>query len=212
MSVKPIIAPALSNEEFELIPADVYLARCFRMIDIGTHVLEGQFGSKDTHQVLISWELLKNDDDEPVVMSDGKTFFTINKKYTLSMHKKSNLRSDLDSWRGIPFTEEEASEFDITNLLDKFCKIQVIHNVNGDKTYANVKNIMPTRKTADSINKAYTFSLADRDMEVFESLSDYIKGQITSSHEWENQPQTHEDVVLEDIDEDKPIDLSEIPF
>jgi hypothetical protein len=213
MSVKPIKAPALNSEEFELVPAEVYLARCYRMIDLGTHEVDGQFGAKDVHQVVISWELLKNDDDEPVFMSDGKSVFTINKKYTLSMHKKSNLRSDLDGWRGIAFTEEEASEFDITNLINKFCKIQVMHNTNGDKTYANVKNISHTRKTADVVNKAYTFSLEDRDMEVFEGLSDYYKAQITSSYEWTGKSDD-KDINQEIVDDsdDKPIDLSEIPF
>lgn len=212
MSVKPIKAPAINSEEFELVPAGVYLARCYRMVDLGTHSIEGQYGTKDTHQVLISWELLKNDEDEPVFMNDGKTVFSVNKKYTLSMHKKSNLRSDLDSWRGIPFTEEEASEFDITNLLDKFCKIQVMHNTNGDKTYANVQNIMPTRKTAEAVNKVHSFSLQDRDMEVFEGLSEYVKNQITTSHEWKGaQNEENVDQTIEDS-EDKPIDLSEIPF
>lgn len=212
MSIKPIKAPVLNSEEFEMVPAGVYLARCYRMIDIGTHNIETkQNGAKDVHQVIISWELLQDDDDQPVFMSDGEKHFTINKTYTLSMHKKANLRADLDSWRGIAFTEEEASEFDITNLLDKFCKLQVIHNTSGDKTYANVNTIMPTRKRAESTTEAYSFSLEDRDMAVFDELSDYLKGKITSSKEWDGEPSESQETVLEDI-EDKPIDLSEIPF
>lgn len=211
MSIKPIKAPVLNTEEFEMTPAGVYLARCFRMIDVGTHTIETkQNGAKDVHQVILSWELLQDDDGEPVFMSDGEKHFTVNKTYTLSMHKKANLRADLDSWRGIPFTEEEASEFDITKLLDKFCKLQIIHNQSGEKTYANVNTIMPTRKTAEPVNDAYSFSLEDRDMEVFENLSDYLKSKIQSSAEWSGAKT--EEVVIEDLEDDKPIDLSEIPF
>lgn len=213
MSIKPIKAPVLNTEEFEMVPAGVYLARCYRMIDIGTHTIETkQNGAKDVHQVILSWELLQDDEDQPVFMSDGEKVFTVNKTYTLSMHKKANLRADLDSWRGIPFTEEEASEFDITKLLDKFCKLQIIHNVSGDKTYANVNTIMPTRKTASVVNETFSFSLDDRDMEVFENLSDYVKNKITTSFEWDGEPTKVADSLPDDEDVDKPIDLSEIPF
>lgn len=213
MSIKPIKAPVLNSEEFEMVPAGVYLARCYRMIDIGTHTIETkQNGAKDVHQVILSWELLQDDDDQPFFMSDGEKVFTINKTYTLSMHKKSNLRADLDSWRGIPFTDEEASDFDITKLLDVFCKLQVIHNSVGDKTYANVKTIMTTRKKTTAINEAFSFSLVDRDMEVFENFSDYLKSKITSSFEWEGEPVKTPDNIPTEEDVDKPIDLSEIPF
>lgn len=213
MSIKPIKAPVINTEEFEMVPAGVYLARCYRMIDIGTHTIETkQNGAKDVHQVILSWELLQDDDDQPFFMGDGEKVFTISKTYTLSMHKKSNLRADLDSWRGIPFTDEEASDFDITKLLNVFCKLQVIHNVVGDKTYANVKTIMTTRKKAEVVNEAFSFSLDDRDMEVFEGLSDYVKNKITTSFEWEGQTAKAIDNLPTDEDVDKPIDLSEIPF
>ena len=91
------------------------------------------------------------------------------------MNKKANLRQDLDAWRGVPFKDDEADGFDITKLLDKFCKIQVVHNVSGDKTYANVGSIMTTKKTAEAVNEIVGFSVADPDMEVFEKPQSGLK-------------------------------------
>lgn len=214
MSTKPITASVGGSGEFELVPAGVYLARCYKMIDIGTQTVTSKaFGSKDIRQVILSWELLQDDDGEKVTMEDGRPF-SISKTYTLSMNSKANLRKDLDSWRGVPFKDAEADGFDITKLLDKFCKLQVVHNVSGDKTYANVGSIMTTKKSAEGVNEVVGFSMADPDMEVFGKLPEWLQNKIRESAEWTDDGQGDADAAPNQsapIGEDK-IDLKDIPF
>lgn len=214
MSVKPIKASVGGGGDFELVPAGVYLARCYRMIDIGTQqVTSKKFGTKNVRQVMLYWELLQDDDGEKVAMEDGRPF-SISKTYTLSMNKKANLRQDLDAWRGVPFKDDEADGFDITKLLDKFCKIQVVHNVSGDKTYANVGSIMTTKKTAEAVNEIVGFSVADPDMEVFEKLPEWIKTKVQESAEWNDDGDDDPEAApgqSAPVGEDK-IDIKDVPF
>jgi hypothetical protein len=46
--------------------------------------------------------------------------YIVQKRYTLSSHKKSTLRRDLEAWRGRPFTDSQADDFDIDMLIGAF--------------------------------------------------------------------------------------------
>lgn len=214
MSVKPITASVGGGGDFELVPAGVYLARCYKMIDIGTQqVSSKKFGTKEIRQVILSWELLQDDDGAKVTMEDSRPF-SISKTYTLSMNSKSNLRKDLDSWRGVPFKDSEAEGFDITKLLDKFCKLQVVHNVSGDKTYANVGSIMTTKKTVEAVNAVVGFSMSDPDMSAFNSFPEWLQNKIRESNEWQDDGTDDAEAAPSQsapVDEDK-IDIADLPF
>ncbi len=208
---KPIKAAVGGGGDYELVPAGVYLARCYQMIDLGTQkVVSKQFGTKNVRQVMLYWEILQDDDGKPVFMEDGKRVSSISKTYTLSMHKKSGLRKDLDAWRGQPFTDAEADGFDITKLLGVFCKIQVVHNQSGDRTYANVSTIMNTKKTAKGVNDLVGFSIEDPEMEVYESLPEWLQNKIAEAKEWSDD--THVDPDSDPEASDEPIDIKDVPF
>ena len=214
MLVKPIIASAGNTTEFELVPAGVYLARCYKMIDIGTQqVASKKFGTKEIRQVILSWELLQDDDGGKVAMEDGRPF-SISKTYTLSMNSKANLRKDLDSWRGVPFKDEEAEGFDITKLLDKFCKLQVVHNISDDKTYANLGTIMNTKKAVEGVNEIAGFSISDPDMEVFGKLPEWLQTKIKESNEWtdDNGDDVNAAPGQSAPVDDNEIKLTDLPF
>lgn len=208
-----IKAPVGNSEEFELVPAGVYLARCYKMVDIGTQqITSAKFGTKDVRQVIIYWELLQDDDGEAVFMKDGKRVFSISKTYTLSMHKKANLRADLDAWRGKPFTDAEAADFDVAKLLGVPCKIQVVHNTSGDKVYANVGSIMTTKKKVEGVNSVVEFSIDSPDMKVFEELPQWLKDKIQGSAEWDDDTAVDADTEQSADVEDDKIDVADVPF
>jgi len=215
MSIKPIRAKAGENQEFEQIPAGVYLARCYKMVDIGTQQTHSaKFGDKEVRQVILSWELLQDDDGKAVSMADGERVFSVSKKYTLSMNKKSNMRKDLDSWRGVPFTDAEANDFDITKLLGQFCKLQVVHSTTGDKTYSNVATLMNTKKKVDGVNDIVGFSIEEPDMEVFNALPGWLQTKIRESNEWTDDAEVDEESDGSAVEsaEQEEIDVSGLPF
>lgn len=126
--------------DFTPIPEDLHLAVCYGIWDIGTQFSE-RFG-KSVHKIVIIWEIpgIRGEFER-----DGKKVSlprVISKRFTLSLHEKSDLRKTLESWRGKGFTEEELKGFDLKKLLGAPCQITVKHNKEGDKVYANVSAIV----------------------------------------------------------------------
>jgi len=88
-----------SEGEYKQVAPGTYVARCISMIEIGTVREEFQGQIKSVQKVQIRWEL-------PTELSifdpeKGEQPFRVSKMYTLSMHEKSNLIKDLESWRGV---------------------------------------------------------------------------------------------------------------
>lgn len=172
----------------QLIPTGNYVARCYRMIHIGT-VEEVILGEKKVlNKVRIGWEL----PTEMRVFSEdkGEQPLVIDKEFTLSLHEKSALRAVLKSWRGKDFTEDEAKAFDITKLLGVQCMINIIHKPSKkdpSKIYEEIAGItsMPKGLTApEQINPTFVLSYDEWSEAKFSTLPDFIKNKMMSSMEY----------------------------
>lgn len=203
--------------DYEIPAEGVYIAKCFKLIDLGTQWIEFAGEKKQQAKVLVSWELL----DPEANMKDSRPF-AVSKRYTASLHEKSALRKDLQSWRGKKFTAEELEGFNLKKVLGAYCQLQIVHTQSGESTYANVDTIMSTREKPTGINPLASFDLDEPDLELFETFSDKLKETIKASPEWrmkeqetqavsELKPGQKPDVVITDIG-DEPIDLADIPF
>lgn len=178
-------------QEFERVSPGLHLARCYRVIDLGTQKTNYKGQMKMTRQVMISWEILGSDDTgKPIRMKDGRPFM-ISRNFTLSWAESSNLRASLQSWRGKPFSQEEMRRFDLKNILGAWCMLNVIEKTSeGDKTYSRVENITPVPgmiKQAglpEPVNEAQMFALQSPDWAVFEKLSQGIQNKIMASPEY----------------------------
>jgi hypothetical protein len=175
--------------DFVQVEPGTYVARCYSMIEIGTIETEFNGEKKKAHQVNISWEL----PEETAVFHEekGPEPFVVSKTYTLSMHEKSNLRKDLESWRGKGYTEEEAKRFDITKLLGKPCILNIIHEPgkkDASKNYvkvASVNKLMKGQECPAQVNQTRLLSFDEFNWEVFENLSSWLKDKIKSSEEYQ---------------------------
>lgn len=183
-----IIATSNGSAQRELIEPGNYVARCYKMIQIGT-VKETINGvDKMLHKVRIGWEL----PTELRVFKEetGEQPLIIDKEYTLSMSEKSNLRQMLKSWRGKDFTEEEAKAFDITVLLGKPCLINIIHKpskTDPSRHYEEISGITTIVKgmsVPPAINPTEVLSFDSFNHELLESLPDFIKDKVKSSEEY----------------------------
>lgn len=178
-----------SEGEYKQVAPGTYVARCISMIEIGTIKEDFQGQIKNVQKVQIRWELPT--ELEVFDSAKGEQPFSVSKTYTLSMHEKSNLRKDLESWRGKGFTEEEARKFDITKLLEKTCILNIIHRpskTNPGRTVTEISSIMPMMKGQTcpvQINPTRVLSYDNFNWELFESLSDYTKDKIKSSVEFQ---------------------------
>lgn len=197
--------------DFEMVPPGLYIARCYRLIDLGTQTSTNSYGTTSKKKIMISWELL----DDPR-MEDGRPF-SVHKNYTASLNDKANLRADLESWRNRKFTDIELESFDLTSILGAYCQIQVVHSEDGK--FANVQSIVTFKGTnrPEPVNPDLAFDIDNPDMQVFDALSDTVKAKITEAPEWNavgksgvDLPPVNPDVVIEDIEGE--INLDDIPF
>ena len=197
---------------FEACPTGVHLSRCYRIIDLGTQKTTYMGQEKFAHKIMLCWEIHGTDEDgKPLLMRDGRNFAMF-KNYTLSWSEKANLRIDLQSWRGKPFSPEEMKKFDLQNVLGAWCMLNLIETdgANG-KTYVNIKGITPVPSIIKSsgfpapVNKNEIFTMSNPNMEVFSTFSDNLKAKIKSSPEWkkiespEDVPANYGDIANSDI-------------
>jgi len=155
-------------------------ATCIRIIDIGTQEREYQGKTSYRRQSLIIWEIDGQVDDQ------GQPI-TISKAYTASLGDKANLRKDLESWRGRPFTSDELAGFDVKNLLGKPCLLNLIkvQGQKGEKVVIATISALPKGMPAPDapVHTQYIYSLDDHDQAIWDTLSDGIKGWINRSQE-----------------------------
>lgn len=179
--------PPPGGGDFTPPPAGTHLATCYRVIDLGTQLGEWKGKPKQQYKIIISWEL--HCDEK---MDDGRAF-TVSQRYTYSMSEKANLRKNLESWRGVPFTEADfagpPNGFHIRKLIGAPCLLSIIHESKDGKTYANIASISRLMKgmTPPPLeNQKVYFSLdpAEFDRAVFDTFSENIKGTIMKSPEW----------------------------
>lgn len=201
-----------NSQPRELIPAGNHIARCYSMVHVGTNKEIIQGTEKPLNKVRLTWELpteLRVFNEEK-----GEQPMVVSKEYTLSMHEMSNLRKDLESWRGKGFTEDEAKSFDITKLLGVPCLLNVIHKTSAKgSNYENISSITTLIKGMDcpaQVNETFEFNYTDKfDPKLVETFPDFIKDKIKTSVEYRErigmlEGEAQEGEIAQDETDDLP--------
>lgn len=169
--------------DFEKAPEGMHVARCFKIVDCGTH-LNPTFAKKQ-RLAWVYFELPK------ALLTRGELAgkpFVIGKRYGLSHNEKSTLRSDLESWYGKRFDTaalDSAGGFDLEKVLTRPAMLNIVHSEDGK--YANIKALNPLPEGFEcppAINAPFVFSLSDFDRAAFASLSDKMQEFIMQSDEY----------------------------
>lgn len=188
-------------------PTGTHVARCVRLIDLGTQ--HGEYKGEPTrrNQVLVTWEL-----PSELIEVDGKQVpQTTSKFYTNSLGEKANLRRDLEGWRGRAFSDAELERFDLEAVLSKPCLLTIVAADNGKTKVAGVSGLAKGMTCPDQVNETFSFWLDDFDQTKFEKISDGIKKIIQKSEEWSSiqsggAPDPTRSAPVEDDD------LGDVPF
>lgn len=198
---------------FTPVPPGMHLARCYRIVDLGTQKTEYMGAVKYLPKVMLQFEVHSEDEDgSPLVTSKGEPM-TISKNYTVSLSEKASLRNDLQTWRGRDFTADELRGFELEKILDQWAMISVTKTTgNNGKEYTNIANINPVPSNIkkaglpDPYNKPQMFTISNANMDLYETFSDSLKTKIASSPEWQSRTVTHHEPLKDDSLED------DVPF
>lgn len=143
--------PLIVKEEKsgEPIPTGMQQAVCAMVCDIGTHRGEYEGRPTERRQLVVIWELAEKKAQGEYA---GQPF-QASKFYTWSIGKKSKLRADIQSWRGVPFTETELQGFDLERLIGANCFLNIVEEGGKRKIQAitplakGMTKIIATNKT-----------------------------------------------------------------
>lgn len=176
-----------SSSNFTPAPAGSHIARCFRVVDLGTHDENWQGNVNSNRKILIQFEL---PNEKHVFHEDrGEEPFTVQREFTASLGKKANLRAFLEGWRGRPFSDDELKRFDISKLAGQPCMVSVIHKESNGKTFANIHTVSTLPKGLQcppAINSVVTFSLEEGEFDeaVLAGMPEWIRNKIGESKEY----------------------------
>ena len=163
-------------------PAGTHVARCVRVLDIGTHSSEYQGQKSTKRQSVVSWEL-------PSELIQGGEYdgqpYIVSKFYTASLNEKANLRKDLENWRGRAFTDRELDGFDPRNILGIPCLVTVVHNDKGRAKVTGVTSVPKGMQVPAQVNPTIFFDLDTFDQKVFDALPKGFKKMIEESPEYQ---------------------------
>lgn len=183
----PLIASETGGGSRPLPPPGTHAANCVWVIDLGTQHEEFQGKPKILHKVRLTWEL----SDTRAVFDEakGEEPFFVSRDYTLSLHEKAALRHDLESWRGAPFSEEQAKGFDVEKLLGKSCLISVIHKKSETSGKVNAKitgvSAIPKGMAVPKLINPTVFYTVDMgNNAIYKKLPEWLQEKIAECDEW----------------------------
>lgn len=170
-----LIAKSEGNMSIEKLEAGVYTAISSGIIDLG--IQRSEKFNNSTRKFRLVWDIL----GEEIEINGEKMPRTMSKEYSLSLGEKSNLRKDLQAWRGKAFTEEELSGFNLVDILNVGCQLQILNEEKNGKTYNNIAGIMslPKGSSIEKLDKTMIF-----DIETVETWG-----------EWSNIPKWIQDTI-----------------
>lgn len=177
------IAKSEGNSNIPKLENGVYTAISSMLIDIGFQ--KSVLDTNIRRKFIMVWTII----GEFVEVNKEKLPRVMSKEYTLSLNEKSNLRKDLQAWRGQAFTEEELQGFDLLTVMNKPCQLQIINEEKNGKTYNNISAIMamPKGMTVEPLKETTVF--LTNNLETWENWSKipkWIKDKIKKAEGFEN--------------------------
>jgi hypothetical protein len=205
--------------DFTPVPQGMHLARCYRVIDLGTQESTYLGTVKHLPKVMLQFEVHGEDDDgKPIVTSKGEPM-SISKNFTLSLGEMATLRKDLQTWRGREFTPEELRGFELKNVLGAWAMISVIKAMgNNGKEYTNIAAIMSVPLAIkkggipEGHNDLKLFSIDEPDMALFDSFSNGLREKIQKSPEWQARGSSSAPTTAKTASSDSDDMDDDIPF
>lgn len=200
-----MIARNSGGVEIPKLEGGVYTAVSSAMIDIGLQTNE-KF-DKTQRKFMMVWTIL----NEQIEINGEMQDRVISKEYTFSLHEKSTLRKDLQAWRGKAFTDEELNGFDLLNVLNKACQLQIIQEERNGKSYNNIAGIMSLPKGTEikGVENAYYFDIETESTWIhYKNIPNWIREKIKKANNYESSGLKDYVEMVEDMEKNGNSDVT----
>ncbi len=148
------------KSDYAKCPTGVWPAVCVDVIDLGEKetpfkIEQGPRAGepKIAHQIQVIFLVDAEDEDGNPARRDDGGMHRLGKYFNLSLNEKSNLRKDLDRWRGIPFTDEQLQDgWDVESIIGAQAQVNIIHVKDSKgETRARVESILARNRKAAAL-------------------------------------------------------------
>lgn len=207
------------SSSFKPVPPGMHLARCYRVVDMGTQTTTWKGTTKQQPKVMLQFEVHSEDiAGNPLVTDKGEPM-SISKNFTASLAEKAVLRQELENWRSRAFTADELNGFQLKNVLGAWAMLSVVKEQGNDgNEYTNISSINPVSSQIKKAglpephNELKIFDLEDPDMVMFETFGNKLKEKIQGTPEWKDRqgggkftkPAPEASSGFDDMDDDIP--------
>lgn len=180
-----------SGTKFKQVDPGMHLARCYRVIDLGTQSTTWDNAPKYKKKIRLQFEVHGEDSQGQPLVTDKGVPLSTSKDFTASLHEKSALRKELENWRSRAFTQDELDGFQLKNVLGAWAMISVVNEKGRDGNYyTNISSINPVPTSIkknglpEGVNELKLFDIDNPDMEMLESFGEKLQSKIKSTPEW----------------------------
>jgi hypothetical protein len=203
------------TSSFKPVPPGMHLARCYRIVDLGTQESTYKGVTKKLKKIMMQFEVHSEDLDGTPLVTDKGEPMSISKNFTASLGENANLRKDLENWRSRSFTAAELEGFQLKNILGAWAMLSVVREVGNDgNEYTNIASINPVSSQIKKAslppahNELEIFDLENPDMAIFENFSNKLQEKIRATPEWQSgnrgASSKLNDFGFDDMDSDIP--------
>ena len=161
----------------------VYTAISSAIVDLGLQ--NNEKFDKTQRKFMMIWTIL----NETIEVNGEQLPRQLSKEYSFSLHEKSTLRKDLQAWRGKAFTEEELRGFNILNVLNVPCQLQILLEERNGKNYNNIASIMalPKGTEVSRLDSTYHFDMEnDETWHNWTKIPQWIQDRIKKAVNYKN--------------------------
>jgi hypothetical protein len=175
----------VNNSDFEKPEAGIHRARCYGIVDTGTHKRDTKFGEKFQRLIYLYFEL-------PFCRTEKGDPMMVRQRYALSGHPNAPLVKHLAGWRGkSQLSKAEIQDIALEKIVGAPAVLQISHSEDGQ--YTNVESISQFKRDQfgstpmpEMHNKRLFVSLekGEFDKAAFDGLHEKLKDWIAESPEY----------------------------
>jgi len=186
-----------------------HMARVVQIIDLGmqkqTDWKTGEVQTYDDGNPIIKPEVFITYEfptDRIEIDGESKPRW-LSKRYTMSLHEKSALTALITA---VDPAGAKGKSYDLSKLIDKPLMVTVGSTSNGNPKVTSVSGIPKGIKVDPLENDSRLFDMGSFDMEVYESLPNFIQEIIQNSESFKGFPKSAKPnkEELDDVDDDAP--------
>jgi hypothetical protein len=193
-----IIPPKADSKPRELVPTGNHVATLFKIVNIGTiptPYMNDDGTVKEQARIRLYFELPHEMREFETKDGEKKTLpMSISREVTLSLYKSekmtSVLRTTAHALIGQSLTDQEAEVFNVEDLLNMHCMVEVAHETMSDgkgtkfAKAVGFGSIPKGMEVPEQINKGVIQNVREMSQDEIEALPDWLRDKMKSSREY----------------------------